>query len=58
MTTPTPANETSAPASFAGVRMSDRATTASSAVRTGVAVTSRAESPAGIDCRAVAHRTW
>jgi len=48
----------SAPVSFRGVSVSEPAQAAKSAVRTGVAAMRKAESPAGIDWRAVAHRIW
>ena len=54
----TPTNDSSAPPSLAGVRTSDLATTARSAVMTGVAAIRRAESPAVTDVIPVVHRIW
>ena len=39
-------------------RVGRRSATASTAVKTGVAAMSSAESPAGIDCRPAVHRIW
>ena len=58
MTSATPANETNAPTSLTGFGVSAPTAIASSAVMTGVAAMSRAESPAGIVWSATGHRIW
>ena len=58
MTTATPTNAISAPASFGAVRRSRPTTPASSAVATGETAMIRAESPAVIWVRPTVQSTW
>ena len=58
MTSATPANEMNAPTSLTAFGVSAPTAIASSAVITGVAAISSAESPAGIDWSATGHRIW
>ncbi len=58
MTSATPANDTNAPMSLTALGESAPVAMARSAVITGVAAMSSAESPAGIDWSATGHRIW
>jgi hypothetical protein len=58
ITTTTPRNDSTAPANFCGVSVSAPATTARTAVKTGVAAMSSAESPAGIDWSPTVQSIW
>ena len=54
----TPTNETATPAALAGLSVSAPTRAAITAVNTGVAAISSAESPAGIVCRPTVHSIW
>ena len=58
MTSATPANDTNAPMSLTAFGVSAPTAIASSAVITGVAAMSSAESPAGIVWSATGQRIW
>ncbi len=58
MTSTTPTNDRTTPTALRALRVSVPMAAAMTAVRTGLAAISRAESPAGIVCRPTVQSIW